>query len=113
LRQFFNELIGKGREGSAANHHPDGGKLFVNQPGIRKVIPDIRVIAVQIPQALEGGHYSLQRIAGVIKIKGVFERGIAFMRGKNLNIPPRKTDQLRLKPLRRFTQFFLALMRRK
>jgi len=69
----------------------------VNEPGIRQIAPNIHVIAIEVVQSLKRGEDSLEGIAGVVKIKRMFERGITFVWGKNLNITPGEADKFWLK----------------
>ena len=62
------------------------------------------VIAVQLLEALKGGGESFDRVAREIKIKGVLQRRVAFMRGKDLDISPGETDQVGRERGGRFAQ---------
>ena len=47
LRQLFDELVGKGAEGPAADHDLRVGAGLADQPGMREVGPDAGVVLIQ------------------------------------------------------------------
>ena len=74
FRQFLDELIGEGGEGSAADHDLGLGKFFPDQPGIRQDRMDMAVVPVELLQSCEGRDNALDGIARKIKIERVLQR---------------------------------------
>ena len=56
---------------------------------------DMAVVAVELFDACKRRDEAFERIAGEIKIEGMFERRIPLVGGKNLDITPGKADQVR------------------
>ena len=96
FREFLDELIGKGGKGSAADHDLRLRELLRDQPGIGECRPDMTVVAIELLQSRKRGDDSLERIARKVEIKRMFQRGVSLMRGKDLNVAPGETDEVRL-----------------
>src|SRR5918996_5327617 len=94
LRQFFNELVGERRKGSASDHELRMGEFLADQPGVRQIHPDVMIVAIQVLEPLKRRGDALQGIAGKIKVERMFQRGIAFMGRKNLDVPPGKAHEV-------------------
>src|SRR5262245_25120265 len=54
------------------------------------------VVAVELLQSRKRGHDPLEWIARKVEVKRMFQRRISLMRGKDLDITPGETDEVRL-----------------
>jgi hypothetical protein len=54
------------------------------------------VVAVELLQPRKRGDDPLEWIAREVEIKRMFQRGVSLMRGKDLNVAPGETDEVRL-----------------
>jgi len=52
------------------------------------------VVAIELFDPCDRSREALERVAGKIEIKGMFQRGVSLMRRKDLNVPPRETDEV-------------------
>ena len=97
LREFQDELIGKGSKGSPTDHDLRLRELLRNQPGVGKCRPDMAVVAVELLHPRKRGGNPLEWIARKVEVKRMFQRRVSLVRRKDLNIAPGKTDEVRLK----------------
>ena len=73
FREFLDQLIGKSRERSPADHDLALGKLLADQPGVRQVRANVAVVSIELLQACEGGHHTLDRVTGKVEIERVLQ----------------------------------------
>jgi len=96
FRKEFYDLIRENGKSTASNHHPGLGGKSDSLFDQTKLFIELVLVFPDHPKAIQSRPGPNQRIGRIIKLECTPEGIIPLMRGKNLDISPRKSKKIRL-----------------